>query len=194
MSELTPRQWKLYEFLKKQNGWVTQYEIALNLEVEYPCTQSEFEDFHNSNARKLITADIRAINKSDVIQKMILSTGRGIKLATEEEATKYIKSKYAAIFRQLNLARKLERKAGLDGQMRIVLGSEREIVQAFTDSNAEGERWRTARKLAAYTQKQAVALFKKYIPTFDEPLLSKIENGVVMPSIEQQAAFAKVYI
>lgn len=194
MSELTPRQWKLYEFLKKQSGWVTQYIIAINLEVEYPCTISELQDFHNSRARQLITEDIRAINKSDVIQKLILSTSSGIKLATEEEAKKYIKSKYAAIFRQLNLARKLERKAGLDGQMRIVLGSEREIVQAFTDSNAEGERWRMARKLAAYTQKQAVALFKKYIPTFDEPLLSKIENGVVIPTVEQQAAFAKVYI
>ena len=193
MSELTPRQWRLYNFLKDQDDWTTQYEIAHELDEDYPITEYEaITPFHDTVARKDITADIRAINASAVIQKIVLSSAKGVKLATEAEAEKYIKSRYAAIFRQLERARKIARKAGLDGQMRITFGGEREIVQAFTDSNAEGERWRNARRAASYTQKQAVAEFQKYIH-FDAPMLSKIENGVVLPTAKQKAAFVKVY-
>ena len=192
MSELTTRQWTLYNFLKDQDGFITQYELALALKTEYPCTDEDFEDFHNSQARKVMTEDIRAINKSDVIQKMIISTGKGIKLATEAEASKFIRSKYAAIFRQLERARKLERKAGLDGQLKMVFGSEREIVQAYVDSNGTGERLRLMRKLVGFSQKQAVEKLRKYIH-IDEPLLSRIENGVCFPTSEQLAAFEKIY-
>lgn len=192
MSELTPRQWRLYNFLKDQDDWIKQCEIAWLLRNEYNYEFDEANPFHDTNARANITDDIRAINKSNVIQKIILSSAKGVKLATEAEAEKYIKSRYAAIFRQLERARKIARKAGLDGQMRITFGGEREIVQAFTDSNAEGERWRNARRAASYTQKQAVAEFQKYIH-FDAPMLSKIENGVVLPTADQKAAFVKVY-
>lgn len=192
MNELTKRQWRLYNYLKASTGWVTQYELALNLEIEYPCTSEDLKDFHNSNARKIMTADIRAINKSDVIQKMIISSSRGVKLATEEEATRYIKAKYAAIFRQLERARKLESKAGLDGQFKLTFGKEREIVQAFTDSNALGKRWRAKRLERGLTQKKAVELMRAYT-IIDEPTLSRIESGTGIPNVSQSAAFDKVY-
>lgn len=189
MSGLTIRQWELYNYLKKRDGWTTQYEIACALYAHYPY---DAKPFHDTAARHDMTDDIRAINESSVIQKIILSSGKGVKLATEEEAKRYIKSRYSAIFRQLERARKIERKAGLDGQMRIVFGEEREIIQAFTDSNAEGEKWRKARLSAGLTQKQAVEQFRKHIQ-FDAPLLSRIENGVVLPTAQQRAVFERVY-
>lgn len=192
MSELTKRQWRLYNYLKAATGYVTQYELALNLETEYPTTQKDLQDFHNCKARKDMTADIRAINKSDIIQKMIIANAKGVKLATEAEAERYIKARYASIFRQLERARKIERKAGLDGQFKLVFGSEREIVQAFTDSNEIGTRWHNRRKAAGMTQKQAVALMREYCK-IDEPTLSRIEHGTGLPTQEQQAAFEKVY-
>lgn len=193
MSELTPRQWRLYNFLKERDEWTTQFDIARTLCDCYPFNkEDELTPFHDTPARQNITDDIRAINDCAVIQKIILSSAKGVKLATEAEAERFINSRYASIIRQLERVRKIERKAGLDGQMRLVFGGEREIVQAFTDSNAEGEMWRTARREKGYTQKQAVAEFQRYIH-FDAPMLSKIENGVALPNAEQRAAFVKVY-
>ena len=196
MSGLTPRQWRLYNYLKERDGWTTQCQIALDLKkiypFDYPFSYDDLTPFHDTQARHDMTDDIRAINESGVIQKIILSSAKGVKLATEEEAMRYIKSRYAAIFRQLERTRKIERKAGLDGQMRIVFGEEREIIQAFTDSNSEGARWRKARLSIGWTQKQAVEQFRKYIP-FDTPLLSRVENGVVLPTEQQRTAFERVY-
>lgn len=196
MSELNTRQWELYNFLKQQDHPRTQFDIACALDEHYHLIQ-EIEGktnfvFHDTNARKLMTADIRAINKSDVIQKIIISTGDGIKLASEDEAKGFIRSRYGAIFRQLERARKLERKAGLDGQLKMVFGSEREIVQSFTDSNTEGEYWREKRRKSGLTQTQAIKLLRQYI-NIDAPLLSKIENGVCMPTNEQISAFKCIY-
>ena len=196
MSELNTRQWELYNFLKQQDKPRTQFDIACALNVYYHLLD-EIEGktnfvFHDTNARKLMTADIRVINKSDTIQKIIISTGDGIKLATEDEAKGFIRSRYGAIFRQLERARKLERKAGLDGQLKMVFGSEREIVQAFADSNTTGEQWREKRKNAGLSQSQAIKLLRQYI-NIDAPLLSKIENGVCMPTVEQIDAFKCVY-
>ena len=82
----------------------------------------------------MITKDIRTINNSDIIQKVIIANRNGVKLANEQEFTRYIKSEYSAIFRRLERTRKKERKAGLDGQMKITLGKyERDTVEAFVD-------------------------------------------------------------
>lgn len=135
MSELNARQWRLYNHLK-ENGdkWEKQREIARSLPDLYPIA----EPFHDSGSRLLMTKDIRAINKSDVIQKIIISSAQGVKLANKEEAQAYIAGKFSAVFDSLERVRKLERKAGLDGQARLVFGHERDIIKAFMD-NGSGE-------------------------------------------------------
>lgn len=196
-NELNTRQWALYNYLKnKGDEWVFQRRIVQDLAGFYPCDKELLRSptFHDSPARHLLTADIRALNESGAIQKIVLSNGgNGIKLANKEEAEKHIRAKYATIFRQLKRTRLMEKKAGLDGQMRLVLGQEREIVHAFIDSNKSGEYWKQARRAAGLSQSQAVAKLREFIP-IDAPILSRIENGVVMPTEAQIAALEKVYL
>ena len=140
MSELNARQWRFYELLKERGDvWTKQRELAELLPDFYPVERDK--GFHDSGARLLMTNDIRAINKSDVIQKIIISSARGVKLANKEEAQTFIKGKYSAVFDGLERVRKLERKAGLDGQARLIFGQERELISAFIDKETTGERF-----------------------------------------------------
>ena len=135
MSELNARQWRLYNHLKTNGDkWEKQREIAHSLPDVYPIAAGQ--PFHDSGARLLMTKDIQTINKSDVIQKIIISSAQGVKLANKEEARRFISGKYSAVFDSLERVRKLERKAGLDGQARLVFGREREIITAFIDNSA----------------------------------------------------------
>lgn len=128
-SELTPRQWELYNFLKRHGAmWLYQYEIGRTL-YGY---KGDAASFHDTGARHALTDDIRAINDSNVIQKIILSTPRGIKLATKEEFEQYIKGEFAAVFRRLARVRKKAKKGLRDGQIKITFESkERDTVEAF---------------------------------------------------------------
>ena len=141
MSELNARQWRLYMLLKDRGDvWTKQREIAELLPDLYPIERAG--SFHDSGSRQLMTNDIRTINKSDVIQKIIISSARGVKLANKQEAQTFIKGKYSAVFDGLERVRKLERKAGLDGQARLIFGQEREIISAFIDKETAGERFK----------------------------------------------------
>lgn len=131
---MNKRQFALYNYLKEQGDkWTFQEEIARNL-VEWYYFKSG-ENFHNSNARLLMTKDIRAINDDPVIQKIIISSPRGIKLANETEFNAYIKGQYKSVFSKLKRIRQKERKASLDGQTRLVFKSERDCIEAFLKEN-----------------------------------------------------------
>lgn len=144
MSELNARQWRLYDLLKERgDAWTKQRELAELLPDLYPVA----EPFHDSGSRLLMTKDIRAINKSDVIQKIIISSSQGVKVANKDEARGFIAGKYSAVFDSLERVRQLERKAGLDGQTRLVFGREREIISAFIDGDAAGDRLKPARAI-----------------------------------------------
>jgi hypothetical protein len=132
MSELNARQWRLYNHLKESGDtWEKQRDIARSMPELYPITEGQ--PFHDSGARLLMTKDIQAINKSDIIQKIIISSSQGVKLANKEEARRFIAGRCASVLASLERVRKLERKAGLDGQLRLVFGREREIIQAFAE-------------------------------------------------------------
>lgn len=144
MTELNARQWRLYNLLKERaDEWTKQRELAELLPDLYPIEGEQA--FHDSAARQLMTCDIREINKSDVIQKIIISSAQGVKIAGRDEARAYIAGKYSSAFKSLARARKMERKAGLDGQARLVFGHERGIIEAFID----GERAQKQTKAAA---------------------------------------------
>ena len=135
MNELNARQWRLYRLLREQGDeWTLQREIAAALPEFYPIADGQA--FHDSGARLLMTRDIGEINESGIIQKIIISGKKGVKLANREEAQQYIAGKYSAVFRSLARVRVLEQKAGLDGQARLVFGRERGIIEAFTDSGS----------------------------------------------------------
>lgn len=179
-SELNPRQWALYNLLKNHpDRYFTQLEIAYALKEFYD-TSFYNDQFHDSATRHLLTKDIRAINKSEVIQKIIISTSKGVKIASSEEFAKYINAEFASIFRRLARTRQKAKKAGLDGQMRIVLGSERDTIEAFADSI---NRLKAARLAAGLKLADVVReLRNSGEQGIDISLLSKMENGYCRPT------------
>lgn len=134
MAMLNSRQWALYAYLKDRGDqWTKQEDIAYALNEWYRFLESD--NFHDSNARLLMTKDIRAINDNEVIQKIIISGSKGIKLANEEEFSLYIKRQYGSVLRRLQRIRHKEKKGAMDGQTRIVFKSERDVIEAFLHSN-----------------------------------------------------------
>lgn len=196
-SELTNRQWKLYEYLKERGDeWTTQYDTAVSLATMsgYYTEFGDAEDFHDSAARIQMTKDIRAINDSDVIQKIIMSSPKGIKLANKEEFDRYIRKEIGAAVRRLMRTKRKAAKGNLDGQMRIVFNSERDTIKSFIDSDkAFGERLKIARLRANLSQAQAVAAMRKHDKTFDAPMLSKFENGYCRPNRKTLHGLAVIY-
>ena len=89
-SELNARQWAVYNLLKNNpDRYMTQKEIVYALSNYYANTFTD-ELFHDSRARINLTFDIRAINDSDVVQKIIISDNNGVKIASEKEFEQYI--------------------------------------------------------------------------------------------------------
>lgn len=132
MSELTPRQWNLYNLLKTKKDWVKQAKIQSDLPNDYPLIYEDKDmPFHDTSARQSITKDIRAIKNSDVIQKIILSKSSGIKIATADEFDEYFERKSASLKRQFKLLYKQLKKAQMNEQTRITFGSERNYIEAF---------------------------------------------------------------
>jgi hypothetical protein len=129
-SELTPRQWVLYEFLKSQNDWVKQKHISSSLPDLYGTDETPF---HDTIARINITNDIRAIKKSEVIQKIVISNAKGVKIANAKEFDEWFKRKAISLKKQMGLLYKQLKKAQLNNQTRIVYNSERDFIEAFKE-------------------------------------------------------------
>ena len=179
-NELNARQWAVYNLLKNNpDRYMTQKEIVYALSNYYANTFTD-DRFHDSRARINLTFDIRAINDSDVVQKIIISDNNGVKIASEKEFEQYIDAECASIFRKLARTRKKARKAGLDKQMRIVFGTERDTIEAFTDSinRMKAARISSGYKLAEVAR-ELIAAGEKGI---DVSLLSKMENGICNPT------------
>lgn len=190
-SELNARQWAVYNLLKNNpDCYMTQRDVVYGLRDHYDTTFSDAH-FHDSGARHLLTKDIRAINESDVVQKIIISTSRGVKLANSAEFEQYINAEFAAIFRRLARTRQKARKAGLDGQMCLVLGSERDTIEAFTDSinRMKAARLNAGLKLADVVRDLRAAGEKGV----DISLMSKMENGHCRPTESVLLKLAVLY-
>ena len=77
-------------------------------------------------------ADIRALKNSEVIQTVITTdTSKGVKLATKKEYAEYSKRRWKAIIKMIELQRHQDKKAGLDGQYRLVFNQEKSVIESF---------------------------------------------------------------
>ena len=193
-SELNPRQWAVYNLLKNNpDRYMTQMEIANALPNYFLSFMNPYDEstFHDSAARHLLTRDIRTINNSGVIQKIIITNRNGVKIASSAEFERYINAEFAAIFRKLARTRQKAKKAGLDGQMRIVLGSERDTIEAFADSinRLKAARLNAGLKLADVVRELRAAGEKGV----DVSLLSKMENGYCRPTDSALLILATLY-
>ena len=190
-SELNARQWAVYNLLKNNpDRYLTQIEIVYGLDEYYDVSFRD-DQFHDSAARHQLTKDIRAINNSEVIQKIIISNSKGVKIASSAEFEKYINAEFASIFRKLARTRQKAKKAGLDGQMRLVLGKERDTIEAFADSinRLKAARLNAGLKLADVAR-ELIAAGEKGI---DVALLSKMENGYCKPTDSVLVHLAALY-
>ena len=127
--ELNSRQWRLYDYLKEQDDYKHLKEIVeeTGLYGELPET-----DINNSTAIRTLKKDIRKLRESGVIQTVIFScTSRGVKIATKEEYKEYSEKKWKAIKKVIKLQALQDKKAGLDGQMRLVFNQEKPVIEAF---------------------------------------------------------------
>ena len=125
---LNTRQWKLYNYLKQHKGeWKKLVEVI-----------AETGLYNNSGGYRLLKADIRALRNSEVIQMVVSSdTGKGVKLATKKEYERYSDLRWKAITKMINLQRLQDKKAGLDGQCKLVFNKEKSIIESFIRKEAE---------------------------------------------------------
>jgi hypothetical protein len=137
MKELTTRHWFLYELLKNNDGkWMKQIEIynqMVDFYKEYGLNES---NFHDSFVRVRIGKDILDLNNSDVIHKLILTSNRGVKIATREEYKRWSDLKWSSVKRMIKRLAWKDYKYERDGQVKIKFDKksrEKEVYETFTD-------------------------------------------------------------
>ncbi len=128
--QLTPeenmdRRQTLYRFLLSRGDKRTSMEQTTDSIRLYPAYFKT--TYHNSVARRMLTADIEAINNSDRFEKIIVSGNRGIKLATEPEFERFLSAEFREVFKKLKRLRRIARKGSRDQQINL----EGEIAAAF---------------------------------------------------------------
>ena len=188
---LNDRQQTLLNHLQvHKDEWLGLFDIVYALKDTYGYNEnlSDPATFLNSVARRRLTKDIQAINDSDFVDVIIISnTAKGIKIANEEEFKKHIKKEYAAVFRKLYRIRKKEQKGRKAGQMYITESG------AVAKATPFGTQLGIARKEKGIKAADVVTEMKAIDSRFDGSLLSKIENGLCLPTEEMAMALTVLY-
>ena len=112
----------LYKYLEsKGDVWSPQVEVARDLYEHFgngECCLAP-EEFHDTLERHIMSQIISEINLSPDFEKIIISSGKGIKLANEEEHKRYVTSQYRSVLRKLKRTRIMEKKGNANGQITI---------------------------------------------------------------------------
>jgi AAA15 family ATPase/GTPase len=114
------RQRALYEYLlNKGDEWTSQAQVARDLYEYYGngecCLMPE--NFHDTHERLILSRDISDMAFSKDYEKIIISSGKGIKIANEEEFDRYIKSQFKSAIRRLAKVYAMSKKGNLNGQI-----------------------------------------------------------------------------
>lgn len=126
-NDLTSRQYDLYDYLKKQDGYKHLSEIIADTGL-----YGDNIETHNSKGSRALRKDLRALKSSGIIQTTIIyNTSAGVKIATREEYNAFSKRKWSALVRAIDLQKTQDAKAGLDQQLRLVFNQEKGIIEAF---------------------------------------------------------------
>lgn len=101
--------------------WVREWDLYDTLGFENPSLKYIPRDkFHDSKERLRITKSIQRLNNSLSIDRIIISSKRGVKIANEDEVKKYVGSKIKQAVASLNRAKKCFKKANSNGQFKLV--------------------------------------------------------------------------
>lgn len=132
VNDLNSRQWSIYNWLTEQNKLVSLKEIYKVFENNYPDFKQEKTTWANSTARRQITEDLNAIANSKCIYRVLVRSVNGVGFLSKEETEKFLNNEYIRLTKELSTFHQLSKKAGLDGQMRIVFASEKAMIEAFS--------------------------------------------------------------
>ena len=132
------RQRALYEYLLSRNGeWVSQAEIARSDELYEHYGNGECclepREYHNTTERVLLLADLQEIKTNPEFEKLVISSSKGVKIATESEFDRYIKAQYKSAIRKLARVYAMAKKGNRDGQ----IGIDGTVVEAFLEKIPE---------------------------------------------------------
>lgn len=134
MANLTTRAWRLYTYLKEhytEETFISKKELAENCGYSY-------DDKSQRNCVDM-EADVRAINDSDIIQKIIVSDSKGYKIGNQKQVFDYLNKRFMRDLKSMKLNWKLTRKVKMDKQMRIIFGNERDTIETFIRNKLELE-------------------------------------------------------
>ena len=119
------RQEALYSFLlSRGNVWTSMEQCTDSISL-YPAFFTGY--YHNSPARRALTEDISWINRDPQYDKIIIHGNDGIKIATEEEAIAYLKSRKKEAIKMLSMVSAIAKKISRDQQLNL----QGEIAEAF---------------------------------------------------------------
>lgn len=138
-TKLTTRQWELYKLLKKefeqnQTTYLSCNDIMNKLPDYYYFTYLEISDktpAHDTQAHLNIRADIKALRNSDEIYKIICSTPKGYKIATEKEANQWLARVKQEAISKFKMYWKNLKDAELNNQLRLVFNKEKDTIEVF---------------------------------------------------------------
>ena len=112
----------LYKYLEEKGDvWSPQVEVARDLYEHFgngECCLAPNE-YHDTHERHLLSMAISEINLSPDFPKIIISSGKGIKLANEEEHQRYVLGQYRSALRKLKRTRIMEKKGNANRQITI---------------------------------------------------------------------------
>ena len=139
--KLTPRQWRLYNYLKEEyekdhKKHVTTNDILDNLRTDYYYLKYEMENgtpLHDCVCQANIRADINALRNSSQIDKIIFSSCRGYKIATEDEANRLLHRWMTEACKKLKMYWKNKRSAECNNQLRLVFNKEKDTIRVFSE-------------------------------------------------------------
>lgn len=138
-TKLTTRQWELYKLLKKEfeenpTTYLSCKDIMNKLPDYYYFTYLEISSktpAHDTLAHQNIRADINTLRNSDEIYKIICSTPKGYKIATEKEANQWLARVKQEAISKFKMYWKNLKDAELNNQLRLVFNKEKNTIEVF---------------------------------------------------------------
>lgn len=142
ITKLNLRQWSLYLFIDRHKDGVSKDDICDEFKYHYP-RYAEIQrgiSEHCSSAYALIRDDIKTLNQSNEITKIIICVKNKsnknyvYRIATREEYKQWAEQQEKSILKKLSRLRIKDRKYNRDGQMKIIYdnnSNEKDYYETF---------------------------------------------------------------
>lgn len=139
---LTKRQKRVLWYLEKMSKSVQLKDIYYHInsvysgkkDLMYPNWNASKSDWNDSTSRRQITSDLEAIEMSDFVNKVLIRSSGGIKIATsEEEAFKYMIKCKTELKRAYKKYKNSRNRLNAHGQTRLQLNKESKIITAYKE-------------------------------------------------------------